>query len=275
MISGMHFDENESEYFMGSLITIQNENDTSLFEIVDGQQRLTTLNLIFATLRDLISDQAVKQDLENRIRPRNVYTGEAEKPRLIVRSKDRDFFNLFVLQGKRDFDTSNISETQRRMLSSSESIQNLFKEKDQAQLKLFANYLLKKVFVVFVRTNSFDSASRLFNVLNARGLPLTTADLLKNKLFDSAEDSDARDSVYRVWDSLEERIGLPELDIFLSHYRTSIFGKKQQQSLFKEYEDYLKRPDVKTIDFCSSLLTSAINYEKVTKNTFGMFESDD
>ncbi|MEO6051501.1 MAG: DUF262 domain-containing HNH endonuclease family protein [Pyrinomonadaceae bacterium] len=262
------FDENESEYFMGSLITIQKGIDP-LFEIVDGQQRLTTLNLILATLRDLISDQAVKQDLENRIRPRNVYTGEAEKPRLIVRSKDRDFFNLFVLQGKRDFDTSNISETQRRMLANSESIQSLFKDKDQAQLKLFANYLLKKVFVVFVRTDSFDSAYRLFNVLNARGLPLTTADLLKNKLFDSAEDSDGRDSVHRVWDSLEERIGLPELDIFLSHYRTSIFGNKQQQSLFKEYEDYLKRPDVKTIDFCSSLLTSATNYEKVTKNTFG------
>lgn len=51
------FNEEDPEYFIGSLITIERERNV-LYEVVDGQQRLTTLNLIFARLRDHIEDPA-------------------------------------------------------------------------------------------------------------------------------------------------------------------------------------------------------------------------
>jgi uncharacterized protein with ParB-like and HNH nuclease domain len=63
-----------------------------LYDVVDGQQRLTTLNLILARLRDHIKDDAAKAYLGNRILPKNVLTGEAEKPRLTIRAKDQSFF---------------------------------------------------------------------------------------------------------------------------------------------------------------------------------------
>jgi hypothetical protein len=61
------------------------------YDVVDDQQRLTTLNLILARMRDHIADNAVKADLRKRILPRNVYTGEAETPRLLLRKKDQNF----------------------------------------------------------------------------------------------------------------------------------------------------------------------------------------
>src|SRR6266480_3179940 len=64
------YEAEDSEYFIGSLITIERERDHR-YDVVDGQQRLTTLNLIFARLRDHITDDAVKADLGKRILPRN------------------------------------------------------------------------------------------------------------------------------------------------------------------------------------------------------------
>ena len=90
------YSENDDEYFIGSLITIERERDKK-YDVVDGQQRLTTLNLIFARFRDHIQDNAAKEELGKRILPRNVLTGESETPRLVLRKKDQNFFRKYVL----------------------------------------------------------------------------------------------------------------------------------------------------------------------------------
>src|SRR5206468_12437690 len=84
------YEAQESEYFIGSLITIEREKDRR-YDVVDGQQRLTTLNLVLARLRDNIGDDAAKVELGKRILPRNVLTGEAETPRLVLRRRDQSF----------------------------------------------------------------------------------------------------------------------------------------------------------------------------------------
>src|SRR5436305_1358204 len=85
------YKSDDSEYFIGSLITIEREKDR-LYDVVDGQQRLTTLNLLFARLRDRITDGAAKEELGKRILPRNVLTEEPESPRLLLRKRDQLFF---------------------------------------------------------------------------------------------------------------------------------------------------------------------------------------
>lgn len=183
------YTEKDSEYFIGSLITIERERDRR-YDVVDGQQRLTTLNLIFARLRDKITDEAAREELGKRILPRNVLTGEAETPRLVLRKKDQTFFRKYILESH-PFDTiqkrSEMEKPQRHLLENLEAIDGFLNGKDQQQLKLFANYILTKVYVVFVNTDSVKSAYRLFNVLNARGLPLSNADLIKNTLFSILE----------------------------------------------------------------------------------------
>ncbi len=262
------FEDKQPEYFIGSIITIEKTKDT-LFEVIDGQQRLTTLNLILAKLRDLIIDSAAKQEVQKRVLPVNVLTGESEKPRLIIRKQDQKFFTNYVLAGIHDQDTTDISETQLRMVNNLSEIDTYLKDKDQQTLKYFANYLLDKVYVVFVTTDSFASAYRLFNVLNARGLSLSNGDLLKNKLYDLAQSSASeQDEIEESWNELEDLIGLKNLDIFLSHNRTSILGSKQQDVLFKEYENYLATYTKKPSFFCKELLKSATNYIKITSKDF-------
>jgi hypothetical protein len=93
------YEANDKEYFIGSLITIEKERNQR-YDVVDGQQRLTTLNLIFSRLRDHITDQAAKAELGKRILPHNVLTGEAETPRLLLRKKDQSFFRRYVLEAQ-------------------------------------------------------------------------------------------------------------------------------------------------------------------------------
>src|ERR1700722_2044203 len=154
-------ENSETEYFIGSLITIEKELD-SRYEVVDGQQRLTTLNLILARLRDRIQDQAARAYLGNRILPKNVLTGEAEKPRLTLRAKDQAFFRRHVLDGMpvlpNQADT--LEEPQKHLLENMAATDAFLDGKDETTLKRFANYLLSSVYVVFVNTNSFRSASR-------------------------------------------------------------------------------------------------------------------
>lgn len=101
----------DKEYFIGSMICINKGNNT--FEVVDGQQRLTTLSLIVSELKKLIEHQGVKDDLQKRILPIDVYSDETDEPRLVVRKKEHDLYKFLFFKIKR-----NISRKCLRILSS-------------------------------------------------------------------------------------------------------------------------------------------------------------
>ena len=258
-------ENSESEYFIGSLITIEKELD-SRYEVVDGQQRLTTLNLILARLRERIQDEAARAYLGNRILPKNVLTGEAEKPRLTLRAKDQAFFRRHVLDGvpvpQNQIDS--LEEPQKHLLENMEATDVFLADKDEATLKRFANYLLSTVYVVFVNTNSFRSAYRLFNVLNARGLPLSNADLIKNALFDKLANQPGRSQELEDrWIELEETVGIGNLDTFFGHHRTAVTATKAREDVFREFEPIIKAEAKDPFAFVETLTTSARNYERI------------
>lgn len=264
------YEGDEAEYFIGSLITIEKQLDT-LYEVVDGQQRLTTLNLILARLRNRIKDAAVQAYLGNRILPRNVLTGEAEKPRLTLRAKDQAFFRHHVLDGQLlpDGELSRLTEPQRHLAENMKVVDALLDGKDESTLKLFSNYLLTKIYVVFVNTGSFRSAYRLFDVLNARGMPLSNADLIKNALFDKLTDGESQaQELEDHWTGLEAIIGIDNLDAFLGHLRTAITATKAREDLSKEFEPIIRTQASDPFAFLQGLTDSARNYDRIKQRDF-------
>lgn len=197
------YQADDREYFIGSLITIEKERDRR-YDVVDGQQRLTTLSLIFARLRDRISDPAAKAELGKRILP-----------------------------------------------------------------KLFANYLLTKVYVVFVNTDSWKSAHRLFNVLNARGLSLSNADLIKNSLFSLlGTQASQSEELEDRWLELEETVGIERLEAFFSHYRTSVLAVRAQESLYEEIEPLIRDTSGGPFSFLDEVIRAAQNYLRIIEADF-------
>lgn len=266
------FAANDEEYFIGSLITIEREKGR-LYDVVDGQQRLTTLNLIFSRLRDGV-DEPAKSELGRRVLPRNALTGEEETPRLTLRQRDQNFFRRHVLAGEtvpeavRKEVAKEQDAPKQRIIENLEAIDSFIAQHDQKTLKLFANYLLSRVYVVFVTTASWQSAYRLFNVLNARGMALSNADLIKNMLFARLGDNAARSSdLDEAWLELEEQIGIERLDQFMAHHRSSIVATKARKALHEEFEPLIETAAT-PFTFLDEVNTSARNYLRVLRNEF-------
>lgn len=266
------YEGNDEEYFIGSLITIERERGR-LYEVVDGQQRLTTLNLIFSRLRDAV-DEPAKSELGRRVLPKNALTGEEETPRLTLRANDQSFFRKHVLAGEAipEAVRKDIYKVQdapkQRICENLDCIADFISQHDQKTLKLLANYLLSKVYVVFVTTASLQSAYRLFNVLNARGMALSNADLIKNMLFARLNGNAAQTGdLDEAWLELEEQIGIERLDQFLAHHRSSILALKARKSLHEEFAPLVAEA-ASPLSFLAELNNSARNYIHILKNEF-------
>lgn len=267
------YKRNDNEYFIGSIITVKEEKNEP-YEVVDGQQRLTTLNLIFAALRDCIDDVAAKVEIEKRIYPKNALISDEGKPRLVLRKSDQEFFLNHILKGeqlnskKLDAPKENLKENLNEIKSF------LTKEKSDQDRKLFANHLLQKVYVVLVTTDSHESAYRLFNVLNSTGLQLSNADLIKNQLFSNLKDVNKQsDALEEKWLELEDEIGISELDQFLGQFRTTRVPEKATGSLSEEFKEIIKKASDGSIKFVDTLIDSAKIYSQIKNSEFDQPQS--
>lgn len=266
----------EREYFIGSLIVIEKE-ENRLYEVVDGQQRLTALNLLFARMQDAV-DEPAKTALRKRILPENELTREKGEPRLNLRKKDREFFYDYVLSGQEIDQTrrrsleKNKDITKLRIIEGLESIDEFFEKRDvnEEKIRHFADYILGNVCLVFVRTSSLSSAHRLFNVLNARGVPLSNADLIKNMLFSQLGNTDTQseENLNEKWLQFEEIIGIKRLDLFFSHHRSSIVARRVKKALHEEYEP-LVRAKNSPFAFLEEITSSTENYQRIQDHEQG------
>lgn len=264
------FRSDEKEYFIGSMICINKGRNT--FEVVDGQQRLTTLSLIVSQLKNLIEHQGVKDDLQKRILPIDVYSDETDEPRLVVRSKEAALYKHYILQGKMDYKPEKPTDTESLFLENQSIIGEYLKKHTDSELKKLAKYILHNVFVVFVQTDDSASSFRLFNVLNNRGLPLSNADLLKNALFETAmaKNKDAV-QVEQAWAEIEDLVGVSQLDKFLTLHKLSE-KKDRDRVIQKSLDSYIV--SLKTefnsdaVEMSLMLLNSAKNYIRLLETDF-------
>lgn len=256
-------DNNEVEYFIGSIVTIEKEKN-STYEVVDGQQRLTTINIVFSALRDLVKTEAVKNQLSDRLMLMDVYADPPEpKSRLQVRSQDVEIYHGVVIESEVITEKKDYTDSQLNIIANKAAAIEFFKKKDEKALKVFAQYLEKQVYLVFITAAKFDSALRLFNVLNSRGVALSNGDLIKSHLYGAVKDAEA---FVETWDEIEENVGISYLDYFFGHLRTSLVADKARTNLFSEISSYLKASKAKPEDFIKQAKEASVLYEKIFNN---------
>ena len=230
------------EYFLGALVLKRTkELQFNEYELLDGQQRLTTLCLMIAVLRDLIEKPIYKSTLSEM-----VYQEENELRQIPARNrikyntrdKVKDFMRLFIVQNegtKKDkikelteYHNTSVSNMAKALLT----MQEIFSQKNN--LEEFAIFLLNKVLFIYVSTQSTEDAFRLFTILNDRGMPLSHADILKSINIGEVSTEDLYNySIY--WENLEEKHG-DKFDRFLSFARTILLKNRQTDNLLDEFE---------------------------------------
>ena len=232
-------------YFLGSLILNDGNDSGEHSDIIDGQQRLTSLAILIAVLRDLVDDEARAQSLGGLIyEESDPIKVKSETVRIKIRERDREFFDRHVLTEEATTEAPNPetggTEPEQNILQAIQTFrQSLINWQDEENGSLgdFATYLTLCVVMVRISTNSLSSAFRLFNVTNARGMPLNNADLLKSENLSQIDDDDEREEYQRTWEDMEEEVGNEGLERFIGFMRHILVKEKSQKSVYDEFTD--------------------------------------
>jgi len=269
------FGDNEP-YFLGSVILWTKElkdDGSGSYAVIDGQQRLTSLVILMGCLRDLAQNQMAKNNLQGRIyQEEDEFSGTEECVRVKVRDQESDFFKEYILSdgGTQKFESTNVaelSEPKQHIAQAVSIFLKYFKNDggvpDQSMIEIFIKYLLQRVVIVAVKTTSLTSSFRLFNIINARGLPLSVADLLKSENLRMVVEQE-RSKYAKIWEDIEEDLGIDDLEMLISFIRSMTLKEKAKKAIFDEFEDkiFKDNPGFKGIKFIEYLERVSSIYRK-------------
>ena len=232
-------DQNQ-DYFLGTAV-LHKTAEPSDFDIVDGQQRFTSLMILLACLRDLISEKKFSKGLHEKIvQEENEVDSIPEKIRLTV--KDHDIFQKLVVArgGTKDLSkVQGLSEPASRYVLAVKIFYDRLSELNQDELKVFAQFLSQRAILVTLSTTSFEEAFRLFTIVNDRGKQLRRIDVLKaNNLSPTLiANKNLREKLATTWEMYENDIGEDRFESIINILRLVVLKDKPQFDILREYQE--------------------------------------
>jgi len=186
-------------YFIGQIVLVKNRGK---LEISDGQQRLTTLTMIMAYVRDR---------LPGRAKHFHQLVMEGNQPRLMLREEDASFYRGYVQEAGHMAELAKMAkvgeigiESKDLIAAAALTIETELESMDDRELDAFMSYIARACTLNVVDADERGAAQTVFNTLNKRGSPLSGADIIKSDLIENSKLSDAEaDAAARKWEQTE------------------------------------------------------------------------
>ncbi|MFE1173118.1 DUF262 domain-containing protein [Streptomyces sp. NPDC058773] len=231
----------EEPYFLGSLVLVK-ESGQPRSDVIDGQQRLTTLTILLSVLRDLTAQAELRDALHKLInQPGDPILGRMPQPRLRHRQRDADFFHKYVQTGGAidmllALDrTALATDAQKAVRDNTAALHSELERWSEERRLGLVRMLGERTFLVVVATPDLESAHRIFSVMNSRGLDLSPTDIFKSQIIGALEDPGQSANCARKWEDAEETLGRDDFaDLFL-HLRMIYEKKRAERELLKEF----------------------------------------
>ncbi|WP_367389059.1 DUF262 domain-containing protein [Lewinella sp. LCG006] len=273
--------QEKSEHFIGTIITKQLTSDnfsTQPMELIDGQQRLTTVSLILKAIADtadgtypklkeqtdqLIKFQDTKGDTFLRLRHSKI---------------DSKYFDAVMLG--RDF--SDLDNKHHPIILGYQFFKNRLKDFSDEQRDNLKNMLLNRFPVISMLLEERDDEQEIFDTINSLGVRLTIGELLKNYIFRDEELKEhyqehwykvfeADESTIQFWETTKTagRVQRTNLELLLYCFLIIETGSEVRlEKLYKEYKKYLKdRSNDEKIAFLVNLKNYAADYQQFPAGT--------
>jgi hypothetical protein len=250
-LTGAFEQDTDEPYFLGSIVLVK-ASGVPESEVIDGQQRLTTLSILLAVIRDLVADVKFAEGIDELLREQgNVFADNTAYPRLSLRNRDTDFFETWVqhpgniekLVMLSDNDLRN--DAQKAVRDNAKSLLSRLEPWPQDRLTTFVKRVVSRTYLVVVSTPDLQSAHRIFSVMNSRGLDLSPADIFKSLVIGDLMD-DGSEVYAEKWEDAEQDLGRePFADLFL-HIRMIYAKERGRRELLKEFPEQVLthfRPD--------------------------------
>lgn len=258
------FQNDENSYFLGSIVTAINKNNK--LDVIDGQQRLTTLFILFCVIKDLYpninqnsenQNSITKDDIENFI----FFKKRFKRLTLLTDIQHRNDFEKLIVEGK----INDLKKPNKSQINNDEEPQYkfintalIFKEKlEQLSLNTienFINFICNNVYMIRINCQNTSFAIKLFQIINDRGMDLSNSDLIKSYLIEKIEQEyqeeqvilqDKVEEFITHWREIENIISDTDLsmnDLFIL-YEYYLIARNPRKGLYDELKNVLKNKD--------------------------------
>jgi hypothetical protein len=259
----------ELPYFLGSIVlaTVEESDGSGPDLILDGQQRLTTLSLIIAALIQKLNEGSADEAGEYRTYLFSRRVRGQSRPKVLLQNEDRRVYESLIREPSnykdKKYKNTSIGIALAKIYAAIERFVSQAKSKSAANDSYGAmlERLLYDVELVRITAPSERDAFRLFETLNDRGLALSAADLIKNKLFSrcGTEIEDATDA----WSSVVACTKDDDIVDFLRYYWIAVYGFLRKRSLYDKYRNHIDTlGSTEAAVLALDLDESARNYEQ-------------
>lgn len=235
-------------YFLGSIVLVKGEDNADA-EVIDGQQRLTTLTILLSVIRDFVPEAFVAPLHDRIFQKGDPIKQIVDQPRLRIRDQDQWFFENKIqrregLSDLRELVTDALSQSQQNLVDNARLFQDKLAQLSSDECARLVQYIDGRTYLVVVATQEFESAYRIFSVLNERGLDLNTADILKAEVIGKIPDAE-QEAYTKRWEREEEDLGRDEFEELFSHIRMVFAKTRARESILKEFRTSVlaKYPD--------------------------------
>lgn len=240
--------DTQEHHYMGALV-IQGISDRE-FLVIDGQQRLATLSLFaLAVISKLITMANLEIDPEsNRERAqqlRNRFIGEkdpaslTESTRLLLNNTDNDFYQDYLVQLRKPLNPRSLPKSNNLLWKCFLYFTKQLNEREdlgtdgEVVAGLLSETAARQLLFIQITVDDELNAYTVFETLNARGLELTTTDLLKNYLFSLVRVRTDLEALQRRWARLMATVDYSRFAEFLRYHLLCKQSKVRSQRLFK------------------------------------------
>ena len=254
--------ENKSEgndcYFLGSIVVVN--NGKGYYELIDGQQRITTLmilmNVLVKDFPEINKDNdeifvADKEKIMNCI----MFQGRRNRLQLQTDPKYDSIFNDLVIncESFSDMDQPSkkelkLDDPQYKYINSAVFFYNKLSQLNEKELNEFVNYIFYSTNIIKIECTNQSFAIKLFQVLNDRGLDLSPADIVKSYIIGKYEEDDetGKQIFNNNWKNIEDLskqygFKIDDFIVFYEYYKLKANPKRQ---VVDELRDIIANSDV-------------------------------
>ncbi len=251
-------------HFIGSIVFVHDGIYTTNYNellIIDGQQRLTTITLLFIALRDHLNDEDEFLEKFSRKKIENRYLINSDKDgdtkfRLILSESDKDTLLSLIDKNKRK-----PSEPSVKIVENFKLFEKWISENTDKLETIFKG--LKKLMIVWIALDKGkDDPQLIFESMNSKGIELTQTDLIRNYIVMETEVGKQEDFYNQYWRAMEENFKQSEkqskredlFNKFVRHYLTIKIGKApNEKRVYEAFKDYQQKEGIEIEDLLKDL----------------------
>lgn len=276
-----------SQYFLGTMLFIGNftEGTDQEIQVVDGQQRLTTITILFSALSDRF------QALGEKTLSRQIFTyimtedDDGNEVRILKSKTNYPFFAYFIQDKEKTFRQEAITEEEcsikdaynffsaqfkldrlRLLLKRKYGSEDVDRLSEIEILKALRDQVPNSTFVS-ISTTDKEQANRIFEILNAKGKRLADIDLIKNKVFEVLKKEEPADYAEETWKQIKNTLNSGKEAVgfvtYFRHFWMSKYKLAYSNKLYDYFNHTITKSEASYRAFLDDLLLNAKQYMRI------------